>query len=144
MAKLELTKENVYDLIDKVNSSDINELTFNDGQSSITIKKEEVKVISHNESNSSLTVVDTKINETNSDDKVVKAPIIGTFYSCPSPDKPPFVEVGSKVKVGDVLFIIESMKLMNEVKSEFDGIVDKILVESGDSVEYGQPIIKLK
>ena len=71
-------------------------------------------------------------------------PIVGTFYSKPSPDKEDFVKIGDRVKKGDVLFIIESMKLMNEVKSEFDGVVSKILVESGDGVEYGQPILILE
>ncbi len=72
---------------------------------------------------------------------VIKSPIVGTFYSTPSPGKPPFVKVGDKVNKGDVIYIIESMKLMNEVKSEFTGVVKEILVESGESVEYGQPIM---
>lgn len=72
---------------------------------------------------------------------VVKSPIVGTFYSTPSPGKSPFVKVGDKVNKGDVIYIIESMKLMNEVKSEFTGVVKEILVESGESVEYGQPIM---
>ena len=71
---------------------------------------------------------------------VVKSPIVGTFYASPAPDKESFVKVGQKVK-GDVLFIIESMKLMNEVQSEFDGVVSQIYVKSGDGVEYGQPIM---
>lgn len=74
---------------------------------------------------------------------VVKSPIVGTFYSTPSPGKPPFVKVGDKVNKGDVIYIIESMKLMNEVKSEFTGVVKEILVESGESVEYGQPIMTI-
>lgn len=73
--------------------------------------------------------------------QVVTSPIVGTFYVAPSPDKPPFVKEGQSVKKGDVLFIIESMKLMNEIKSEYDGTVKKILVESGDGVEYHQPIL---
>ena len=75
--------------------------------------------------------------------KTVVAPIVGTFYKSPAPDKEPFVKVGDKVKKGDVLCIIESMKLMNEIKSEFDGVVLKILVESGEAVEYNQPLIEL-
>ena len=73
--------------------------------------------------------------------KVVKSPIVGTFYAAASPDKPPYVQVGSEVSEGDVLFIIESMKLMNEVTSEFSGRVEKILVENGQPVEYGQPVM---
>lgn len=75
---------------------------------------------------------------------IIKSPIVGTFYSSPAPDKPPFVNVGDKVKKGDVVFIIESMKLMNEIKSEFDGTVSEILVSSGDGVEYDQPIMILE
>lgn len=72
---------------------------------------------------------------------VVKAPIVGTYYSKPGPDKAPFVEVGSAVKKGDVLMIIESMKLMNEVQSEFDGVVKEILVSDGTAVEFDQPVM---
>ncbi|MCC8135227.1 MAG: acetyl-CoA carboxylase biotin carboxyl carrier protein [Ruminococcus sp.] len=72
---------------------------------------------------------------------VVKAPIVGTYYSAPSPEKAPFVKVGDTVKKGDVIMIIESMKLMNEVQSDFDGTVKKILVNNGQTVEYDQPIM---
>ena len=72
---------------------------------------------------------------------VVKAPIVGTYYSAPGPDKPPFVEVGKKVSKGDVIMIIESMKLMNEVQSEYDGVVKEILVNNGTAVEYDQPVM---
>jgi D-alanine-D-alanine ligase len=76
--------------------------------------------------------------------KLVKSPIVGTFYAAPSPDKPPFVRVGDEVKKGDVIMIIESMKLMNEIQSEYDGIVDKILVSDGQAVEYDQPVMVIK
>lgn len=75
---------------------------------------------------------------------LVSAPIVGTFYSSPAPGKPAFVQVGSDVKKGDILYIVESMKLMNEVKSEFDGTVKKIFVKSGEPVEYGQPIMLIE
>lgn len=78
------------------------------------------------------------------DGNVVKSPIVGTFYQAPSPDKPPFVKVGDKVKKGDVIMIIESMKLMNEVQSEFDGTVETILVSDGQPVEFDQPIMIIK
>ena len=74
---------------------------------------------------------------------VVSSPIVGTFYEAPAPDADPFVKVGSQVKKGDVLFIIESMKLMNEVQSQFDGTVAEILVKSGQGVEFGQPIMTI-
>jgi acetyl-CoA carboxylase biotin carboxyl carrier protein len=75
---------------------------------------------------------------------VVKAPIVGTFYASPSPDKPPYVKVGDAVKKGDVIMIIESMKLMNEVQSDFDGVVKDIMVKDGSPVEFDQPIMVIE
>lgn len=75
---------------------------------------------------------------------VVKSPIVGTFYHSAAPEKPPFVSVGSKVKKGDTLFIIESMKLMNEVPSEVDGTVTEILLDNAQPVEFGQPIMVIE
>ncbi|MBI6872877.1 acetyl-CoA carboxylase biotin carboxyl carrier protein [Clostridium aciditolerans] len=74
----------------------------------------------------------------------VASPIVGTFYSSPSPDKPSFVKVGSKVKKGDTLCIIEAMKLMNEIQSEVDGEVVEVLVENTQMVEYGQSMFKIR
>ena len=74
----------------------------------------------------------------------VTSPIVGTFYAAPAPDQAPFVQAGSVVHKGDVLFIIESMKLMNEVTSECDGVVAEVLLESGTPVEYGQRILRME
>ncbi|MCR5020548.1 acetyl-CoA carboxylase biotin carboxyl carrier protein [Ruminococcus sp.] len=74
----------------------------------------------------------------------VTAPIVGTFYAAPSPDSKPFVKVGDRVKKGDVIFIIESMKVMSEVPSEFDGVVKEICVQNGDAVEFGQTVMVLE
>lgn len=68
----------------------------------------------------------------------IKSPMVGTFYKSPSPDASPFVDIGGAVKVGDVLCIIEAMKLMNEIKSEVRGKVVDVLVENGDPIEFGQ------
>ena len=72
-----------------------------------------------------------------------KSPMVGVFYAAPSPDAKPFVEVGSKVKKGDIVCIVEAMKLMNEITAEFDGEVVDICVHNGDVVEYGQTLFKL-
>ena len=71
----------------------------------------------------------------------LKAPMVGTFYRSSSPDAAPFVEVGQSVKAGDTLCIIEAMKLMNEIEADVAGTVKAILVENGQAVEYGQPLI---
>ena len=74
---------------------------------------------------------------------VVKSPLVGTFYAAPSEDAQPFVKVGDTVK-GQTLAIVEAMKLMNEIESEFDGVVTEILVENEDNVEYGQPLFRIQ
>ena len=71
---------------------------------------------------------------------IVKSPIIGTFYRKPSPDKPSFVEVGQSVSKGDVLCVIEAMKLFNEIESDFSGKIVKILVDDQSPVEFDQPL----
>jgi acetyl-CoA carboxylase biotin carboxyl carrier protein len=74
----------------------------------------------------------------------ITSPIIGTFYSAPSPDAPPFVEVGGKVKKGQVLCIVEAMKLMNEIESELDGEVVEAPVMNGQPVEYGEVLFRVR
>jgi acetyl-CoA carboxylase biotin carboxyl carrier protein len=74
---------------------------------------------------------------------VVKSPMVGTFYRSPSPGAKPFVEVGDTVKEGDALCIVEAMKLMNEIEADASGVVKAILVESGQPVEFGQPLFVL-
>lgn len=71
---------------------------------------------------------------------VVKAPMVGTFYRSPNPGASPFIEVGSTVKEGDPLCIIEAMKLLNEIEADKSGVIKEILVENGEPVEYGQPL----
>jgi acetyl-CoA carboxylase biotin carboxyl carrier protein len=75
------------------------------------------------------------------DGDTINSPMVGSFYRAASPDSSPFVEVGSTVKKGDVLCIIEAMKLLNEIESEHDGIIKKILVENGQPVEFGEPLL---
>lgn len=75
---------------------------------------------------------------------LVKSPLVGTFYTAPSEDAQPFVKVGDTVKKGQTLAIVEAMKLMNEIESEFDGVVTEILVENEDNVEYGQPLFRIQ
>ena len=74
----------------------------------------------------------------------IKAPMVGTFYRKPAPDARAFVEVGDTVRVGQVVCIVEAMKLMNEIQSDADGVVAEICVEDGQPVEYGQPLFRLK
>ena len=129
------------------------DIDFPDG-AKISMKKEEKQVVKVTE-NKSVENLSTReeINiETNSekqeekieDGNVVTSPMVGTFYSKPSPNSEPYVEVGKKVKKGDVLCIIEAMKLMNEIESEFDGEITEILVKDEEPVEYGKPLFVIK
>ena len=74
---------------------------------------------------------------------LVKSPLVGTFYAAPSEDAAPFVKVGDKVEKGQILAIVEAMKLMNEIESDFDGEIAEIYVKNGQPVEYGQPLFRI-
>ncbi len=87
-------------------------------------------------------VVENKKQEV--EGKTVKSPMVGTFYSKSSPSSEPFVKIGSKVKKGDTLCIIEAMKLMNEIESEYDGEIVDILVKDEEMVDYGKPLFVIK
>lgn len=76
--------------------------------------------------------------------KIVESPLVGTFYAAPAEDAAPFVAVGDTVKKGQTLAIIEAMKLMNEIESEYDGTIAEVLVENGQPVEYGQPLFRIQ
>ena len=77
------------------------------------------------------------------DSHVVTSPMVGIFYTSPAPDQPPFVTIGQSVKRGDVLCVIEAMKIMNQIEADTDGVIKKIFVESGEPVEYGQSLFRL-
>lgn len=82
--------------------------------------------------------------ETEPEGNVVKSPLVGTFYNAPSPEAEAFVKPGDTVKKGQVLGIVEAMKLMNEIESEFEGVVKQVLVENEQVVEYGQPLFVIQ
>ncbi len=84
------------------------------------------------------------VQEEDKDLSFVKSPIVGTFYAAPDPNSPPFVKVGDRVKPGQVLCIVEAMKLMNEIESEVSGEIVKVLVENAQPVEYGEPLFAIR
>lgn len=153
MAKIDFdfTFENIEKLADIVNEKELSEITIEAQDVKFTIKGKKCPPpppmggMPAPVFNNAVGVAPAEVNAQPQAEKVsgnvVKSPIVGTFYSASAPDKAPFVKVGSQVKQGDVLFIIESMKVMNEVQSEFDGTVKEILVSNGDTVEYDQPMM---
>jgi acetyl-CoA carboxylase biotin carboxyl carrier protein len=76
--------------------------------------------------------------------KYIVSPMVGTFYGAPSPSKPPFVKVGQQIKIGQVLCIIEAMKLMNQIESDQDGVIKEILIKDGTPVEFGQQLFVIE
>ena len=81
---------------------------------------------------------------TSSDLTEIKSPMVGTFYASPNPESPVFVSIGSSIQKGDVICIVEAMKLFNEIESDFSGTIEKICVENGDAVEFGQPLFLVR
>ncbi|MBQ7990868.1 MAG: acetyl-CoA carboxylase biotin carboxyl carrier protein [Oscillospiraceae bacterium] len=147
--------ETIEKLADVARSRNLSEITITDGTNSVTVKgapvppppapvqAQPVAPADFGGEPSSPSPASAR-SEAIAKGNVIKSPIVGTFYSSPAPGKPPFVSIGDKVKKGDVVMIIESMKLMNEVKSDYSGIVRQILVRSGDTVEYDQPIMVIE
>lgn len=133
-------------IIDDMGESNLTSLKieFPDGTKISMKKEEDKKEIIKQEVITSEPEVETKQEKNIVEGNVVKSPMVGTFYSKSSPTANKYVEIGTKVKKGDILCIIEAMKLMNEIESEFDGEVVDILAQDGDMVEYGKPLFVIK
>ena len=138
-------------LIEMLEASNLNEIEVSQGEESVRISKSsgEIKVLQDsnigiNNESQSINKIDNNQIENEIKSNQVTSPIVGTFYRKPSPDKEPFVKVGDIVNKGDVLCIIEAMKMMNEIKSEFDGKISSIEVDDGQPVEFGQTIIVIE
>ena len=152
--------EKIIELIHTVSESNLTQFTMEEGNLKISMKTDkQTKVIAAPQAVAAVpaaVVTETvqtsvpaqentqQVQEENLDGNVVKSPLVGTFYNAPSPDAEPYVKVGDTVKKGQVLAIVEAMKLMNEIESEFDGTVEKILVSNEEVVEYGQPLFVIK
>ncbi|QRN41664.1 MAG: acetyl-CoA carboxylase biotin carboxyl carrier protein [Neisseriaceae bacterium] len=144
-------------LIDLVEKSGIAEIEITEGEESVRISRQQVTYVNSQppvqyQAPAQTPVVanidtfvdsdlqdDTKLPEYKEED-IFKSPMVGVFYVAPSPNSKPFVEVGQRVNQGDILCIIEAMKLMNEIEAEKSGVVTKVLVQNGEPVEYGEPL----
>ena len=138
-------------LIEMLQESDLTEIEVGQGDESVRITRGGVaQTVSVAQSNNQV-VQNTsgtpqQINNQTElvSGQAIKSPIVGTFYRRPGPDKNPFIKVGDSVEVGDVLCIIEAMKMMNEIKSEYSGKVTSINAEDGDPIEFDQHIITIE
>ena len=130
-------------LIQMLQDSDLREIEVKEGEESVRIARgieTPSNSLQSTQANISSTSNDQDITSASSGSSI-KSPIVGTFYRKPAPDKPPYVELGDHVNTGDVVCIVEAMKMMNEIKSEFTGIVTAISVEDGEPVEFDQSLI---
>ena len=136
-------------LIEMLQESDLKEIEVSQGDESVRILRSGLnepganKVIQQTEVYRAEPNIEQKIEPKKIEGNIITSPIVGTFYRKPSPDKDPFIKVGDSVEQGDVLCIIEAMKMMNEIKSDHSGKIVSIDVEDGQPVEYGQHIITI-
>ena len=151
--------ENLLTLIKTVSDSEVTELHYEENGTNIRLVKEVTvpgtgtpvqnpAVILQNEAG--IPVMENEASGNTGaaaeapEGQIVKSPLVGTFYAAPAEDADPFVTEGKTVKKGQTLGIVEAMKLMNEIESEFDGTVAEILVENGQMVEFGQPLFRIR
>ena len=136
-------------LIELIEESGVSEIEIKEGEESVRVTRNNLPHITRELISDSQTVVvdktvdpvpDTKPLASEEDGKIVKSPMVGTFYAAPSPEALPFVKIGQTIKDGDPLCIIEAMKTMNPIESEFSGRIKAILVDNGSPVEFNQPL----
>ncbi|WP_230398697.1 acetyl-CoA carboxylase biotin carboxyl carrier protein [Novisyntrophococcus fermenticellae] len=137
--------EQIIKLIDKVSASNLSSFQYE--SEGLKLSLESGKVI-QNTVSVPVNVMSDQISEVPADKAkaegdLVKSPLVGTFYAAPSEDSEPFASVGDKVKKGQVLAIVEAMKLMNDIESDFDGMIAEVYVKNGETVEYGQPLFRI-
>ena len=141
---MKIEKKLIKELVDHLKEFNLTELEYQDGQTKIKVSKTS-KNIEQSKTGAVVSPNKTVLNTSDDTGGIrVKSPIIGTAYLAPEPGAKKFVNVGDKVKKGQTVMIVEAMKTMNHVPSTSDGEVNKILVEDGQAVEFGQTLVILK
>lgn len=136
-------------LIDLLQESGIAEIEIKEGEESVRISRQSAVMVPSPAMVPAISAATAgpatePVAEPKPEGHVISAPMVGTFYGSPSPSSPSFVNIGSRVRKGDVLCIIEAMKIMNQIESDRDGSVSAVLAENGQPVEYGQPLFVIK
>lgn len=132
--------EQIIRLVNTVSASNLTEFSYEESGMTVRLEKKQGKTVIQ-QSISDHTEQNQPVTETK---KVITSPLVGVFYAAPAEDAEAFVQVGDTVRKGQVLAIVEAMKLMNEIESDYDGTITEIFVENGQPVEYGQPLFRLK
>lgn len=133
-----MNTKKIKSLIDVLNESNLESLAYKDQEFEIELKKPSVtqKIVEE--------VTVSRQSEEIINKNYIKSILVGVFYSKPSPDSNAYVSVGDKVNAGDVICIIESMKIMNEIKADKSGVIEEVLVNDGDTVDFDQPLFTIK
>ena len=141
---MKIDKKLIKELVENLKEFNLSELEYQDGQTRIKVSRT-TKSIEQSKTGAVVSANKAVLNVADDTDGIrVKSPIIGTAYLAPEPGAKKFVQVGDKIKKGQTVMIVEAMKTMNHVPSTSDGEVKKILVNDGQPVEFGQPLIVLK
>lgn len=147
-----MNTEPLIQLIQIVSESNLTEFHYEEKDMKLIMKRNEIIHISdshvdgtaHPVVNVKQKSLESAAASNGSEEKLITSPLVGIFYSAPAEDAAPYVQIGETVKKGQTIAIVEAMKLMNEIESEFDGIIKEIFVKNGQAVEYGQPLFSIE
>ena len=131
-----MTNQEIFDLMDRFQRSSIQTMKLSTQEFTIELSRGGVPAFA--------APVAAAAPAPEADGKVVTAPLVGTFYAAPAPEKPPFVRAGDRVKKGDTLCLIEAMKMMSEIPAPCDCVIEAVLKESGELVSFGEPLLRYK
>tara|TARA_B100000902_G_C27260493_1_gene890409 strand:+ start:827 stop:1252 length:426 start_codon:yes stop_codon:yes gene_type:complete len=141
---MKIDKKLIKELVDHLNEFGLTELEYQDGEKKVKVSKGS-RAIDQIKTGAIVSPTKAVLNDTDDSESIrIKSPIIGTAYLSPEPGAKKFVEVGDKIKKGQTIMIVEAMKTMNHVPSTSDGVIKKVLVNDGQPVEFGQPLVILK
>ena len=141
---MKIDKKIIKELSDYLDEFNLTELEYTDKDTKIKVSKNNISISNQTHSIKQTTSKTSEIEKKPFSGKQVTSPIIGTAYHAPEPGAKKFVEVGKKIKKGDTVMIVEAMKTMNHVPSNFDGVVKKVSVEDGEPVEFGQILAEIE
>ncbi len=133
-----MTNQEIFDLMDRFQRSSIQTMKLSTQEFTIELSRGGVPA------SAAPVAAAAPAPAPEADGKVVTAPLVGTFYAAPAPEKPPFVQAGDRVKKGDTLCLIEAMKMMSEIPAPCDCVIEAVLKESGELVSFGEPLLRYK
>ena len=141
---MKIDKKIIKELVEYLTEFNLTELEYQDGERKVKVSKSARTSISQTSSDKVVPPNKTVLSDQTDSGSRIKSPIIGTAYLAPEPGGKPFIKVGDKIKKGQTIMIVEAMKTMNHIPSSSDGVVEKIMVNDGQPVEFGQTLIVIK